>query len=205
MTLEDEAVTVVFDEFTPNVQDGDFSNEASIKSHDTWEQHLRHKNYVITPMIWRKGACVEVHLDETQSVLGCLVSYPDFQSQFNPGECKYQALIDANNTVSQIFFLDALQWLVPVGEILYLDMDVLEDEHYRRQGGNGKLLYTRLNVPPSSEPEEGKLYVTALLKKPRSRTTQALVSVVTLTVNPWDVRLASKYVGDPKLVVPHLH
>lgn len=204
MTLEEEDVKVVIDEITPNLVEEDLSNVIYVKSHETWEAFIREKGFVITPMIWRKGACVLIPLDETQSVLGCLVSYPDFHSQFNPGECKYQALMDAENTVSQLFFLDALKWLVPVGEILYLDMEVIEEEAYRRQGGGGKLLYTRLNVPPSSEPEEGKLYVTAMLKKPRTRTVQASVSAVTFMVNPWDVQLASKYTGDPKLVMPHL-
>jgi len=203
--LEPESVSVVFDEFTPSPDDETWGNDMIIKSHDNWEVHLKELGYVITPMIWRKGACVLVPLSDTESVLGCLVSYPEFDSQFNPGACRYQALLDAQNTVCQVFFLDALKWLVPVGEILYLNMDVLDDPAFRAQGGNGKLLYTRLNVPPMSNPEEGKLYVTCLIKKPRTRMVQASVSAVTFSVNPWDVQPSSLYTGDPKLIMQHLH
>ena len=210
VNLDGEIISVEFNEFTPeNMQDvappeeGAWSNIVTFKPYDAWEEYLNEQGYVITPMIWRKGACVLVPLSDTESVLGCLISYPELMSQFSHHACKYQALIDAENHVTQLFFLDALKWLVPVGEVLYLDMNVLEPV-YRSQGGNEKLLYSRLNVPPMADPEEGKLYVTCMIKKPRTRTTQAAVSAVTFAVNPWDVQMASRYTGDPKLIVQHL-
>jgi hypothetical protein len=196
---------VRFEKYTPSSTGNEPDMEGTAVSYDEWENHVMSNGYVITPMIWRKGACVLVPLSDTNSVLGCLVSHPDSNSQFDAETCTYQAVIDSDNTVSKIFFMDLLKWLVPVGEILYLDMQILLNDAFRRQGNGGKLLYTRLNVPPMSDPEEGKLYVTCLHKKPRTRNEPASVTSLTFAVNPWDVQLASAYTGDPKKILQNLH
>ena len=85
-------------------------------------------------------------------------------------------------------------------------MVVLEDATFRQQGRNGKVLFTRLDIPHVRVPEIGKLYVTCL-HQPRgsNRRSARSASAITLAVNPWDVQLASAYTGDPANVVKNLY
>jgi hypothetical protein len=119
----------------------------------------------------------------------------------------YHALLSADMLTARVFFVDILtDSLLPVGEILYLNMQVLEDAKFREMGRAGKLLYTRLDIPHVRVPEVGKLYVTCL-HQPRgsNRRMSRSASAITLAVNPWDVQLASEYTGDPSNVIKNLY
>lgn len=170
-----------------------------------WEEAIRGKGMIITPLIQRYGAAVRTSTDQDAKI-GCLIP-PENSPHFLDSEgCFYRALISEDLDVVELFFMDVLtSLLIPVGEVLYLNMQVLEDERYRAQGAGGKVLYTRLNVPHVRRPEVGKLYVTCL-HQPRSakgRSTRS-ATAITLAVNPWDVQLASAYAGPPGSVVKHL-
>jgi hypothetical protein len=170
-----------------------------------WEEAIRGKGMVLTPLIQRYGTAVRTSTGE-DATIGCLIP-PEHSPHFLDCEgCFYRALISEDLDVAELFFMDVLtDLLIPVGEILYLNMQVLEDERFRAQGAGGKVLYTRLNVPHIRSPEVGKLYVTCL-HQPRSakgRSTRS-ATAITLAVNPWDVQLASAYAGPPGNVVKHL-
>lgn len=182
-----------------------------------WDDFLRKENMVITPLIKRLGACVSLDApggdveDGTQGaaggkILGCLISYPDHGGLFNPSNCSYQALITKEMDVSEIFFHDVLtKALVPVGEPLYLDMDVIQDDRFTIPTGEGKVLYTRLSVPNTAHPVEGKLYVAAVYQPLNARgRRESFSTCVTFVVNPWDVQLASEYSGPARDIVKHL-
>lgn len=181
-----------------------------IAEYDQWEEKMQQLEYVLTPMIERSGTCLVVDIKgpdgENSPKLGCMVRYPEYDSQFNQITLKYQVLLDQDNTVAQVFFLDALRDLLPIGTIMYLKLDVIEDERFSRQHSNrrGKYLHTRLNVPNVSTPQQGKIYVTGLHERKRGRTQTALVTAVTFPVNPWDVVLKDKFVGDACEVVQRL-
>ena len=165
---------------------------------------------MLTPMIERSGACLLVDMKGPDGVsspkLGCLVKYPEYGSQFNQVTLKYQALVDQDNTVAQVFFTEALRDLLPIGTIMYLKLDVIDDERFSRQHSNrkAKYLHTRLNVPNVSTPEQGKIYVTGLHERKRGRAQTALVTSVTFPVNPWDVVLKDRFAGDACEVVQRL-
>lgn len=177
-----------------------------------WEEAIRARGIVITPLITRAGAAVVMMLEdpvtkETSKRIACLIPHcQDSEDLLEPKTCKYHALYSSDNDVAELPFYDVLSTgLLRIGEILYLDMQVLEEEQFRSQGGNGKVLYTRLGVPHARVTEIGKLYVTCLYK-PRAFRGNASrsMSAITLAVNPWDVQLATAYTGDPKCVVKHL-
>jgi hypothetical protein len=181
---------------------------------DEWEERLVQREYVLTPMVERGGACLLVDVPAaepsqdkgTESKLGCLVQYPELESQFNYQTQHYQALVDKDNTVTQVFFMDALRCLLPVGTLMYLRMEVIDDERFNRPEHSqpGKWLLTRLNVPNTASPVQGKVYVSALYKKKRTRGQQGFVTSVTFAVNPWDVVLKQLFAGDEDSIVKHL-
>lgn len=194
---------------------GDSFDRAVIENLDfmDWESAIRAKGIVLTPLIERAGAAVVIvetnaETNEETKRVGCLVPpYENDGRLFDPSDLTYHALLTSNMTTARVFFLDILsECLLPVGEVLYLNMGVLEDARFRELGRGGKVLYTRLDVPHVRVPEVGKLYVTCL-HQPRgsNRRTARSATAITLAVNPWDVQLASAYSGDPANVVKHLH
>lgn len=185
--------------------------EAVTQDFDDWDEYLRRENMVVTPLITRGGACVMLELggDDSQpnkKTLGCLIKYEEFNSLFNPNTCCYQALVTKEMDVAQIFFLDMfVNSMVPIGEVMYLKINVLPDEGFRAQGAGGRLLYTRLAPPNVREPEEGKLYVTGLYQPLNRRgSVEVSASPITFAVNPWDIQMASEYTGDPSKILKRL-
>ena len=169
-----------------------------------WEESIRRAGIVITPLIRRYGAAVRLQDD---NIIGCLIPPEASEELLDSNGCVYRALFSAELHVETLFFMDVLKTaLIPVGEVMYLDMSVLQEERYRAQGAGGKLLYTRLNVPHVRCPEIGKLYVTCL-HQPKSSRGRSMRSAtcITLAVNPWDVQLASAYTGPQGNIVKHLH
>jgi hypothetical protein len=196
---------------TTRVGQEDHINTAALEYCD-WEERIRADGIVITPLIQRAGAAIVlVEKDPDTGAesrqIGCLVPPPENEGQLlDASDYTYHALLTAELDVAKLFFLDVLkEHLLPIGEVLYLDMDVLQEERFRSQGAGGKVLYTRLNVPNVRVPEPGKLYVTCL-HQPRASHGRSNRSktAITLAVNPWDIQLASAYTGDPTSVVKHL-
>jgi hypothetical protein len=187
-------------------------NRAHSLTFTDWEEKIREMGMVITPLIRRAGAAVVVTTvdPETQvesQAIGCLIPTPESgEDLLDVSDCTYNALMTAEMDVAKLFFLDVLkESLLPVGEVLYLDMKVLEEEKYQALGRQGKLLFVRLNVPHVRNPEQGKLYVTCL-HQPRTSHGRSVrgTTAITLAVNPWDVQLASSYTGNPANVIKHL-
>jgi hypothetical protein len=181
-----------------------------IAEYDEWEERMQQRKYVLTPMIERSGACLVVDITgpdgEKTPKLGCLIKYPEYGTQFNHLTLKYQALVDQDNTVAQVHFMETLRDLLPIGTIMYLKLDVIDDERFSRQHSNrrAKYLLTRLNVPNVCFPEQGKIFVTGLHERKRGRTQTALVTSVTFPVNPWDVVLKEMFDGNEDEIVQRL-
>ncbi len=194
---------------------GDDLDESDLETYNfmDWEEAIRAKGIVITPLIERAGAAVvivETDPDTQQETkhIGCLVPPRENEGRLlDPSGLTYHALLSSDMRTARVFFVDILsESLLPVGEVLYLDMAVLEEARFREMGRGGKVLYTRLDIPHVRVPEIGKLYVTCL-HQPRgsNRRTARSATAITLAVNPWDVQLASAYSGDPANVVKHLY
>lgn len=195
---------------------GDAGDETQLDLLDfmRWEEDIRARGIVITPLLDRAGVAVVVtDTDEETGAerreLGCLVPPQDNDGRLlDESDCTYHALLNSDMRTARIFFLEVLrECLLPVGEILYLDMQVLEDPQFRDQGTGGKLLFTRLDIPHIRCPEVGKLYVTCLHQPRTGRQSSSSrgATAITLAVNPWDVQLASTFTGDPASVVKHLY
>ena len=192
----------------------DFPDLENVETHDfmDWEEAIRARGLVITPLITRAGAAVAIVVEdpvtkENRKTIACLIPHrQDSEDLLDPVTCKYHALCTSDNDVAEMYFYDILSdGLLRIGEIMYLDMQVLEEERFRSQGGDGKLLYTRLSVPHLRATEIGKLYVTCLYQPRASRgKSSRSMSAITLAVNPWDVQLASEYKGSPNSIVKHL-
>jgi hypothetical protein len=89
-----------------------------------WIEHVRSKSYVLTPMLWRAGVCIRISGDDG-SFPGCLIPFPETESQFNHSKCTYKILYSADMSTVDTFFLDTLANVIPAGEIMLLDMKVL--------------------------------------------------------------------------------
>jgi len=207
LQVDSKERTVLFYEYTDrDLEDGSLVS----RTYDNWEEYMAEKGYVLTPLVQRAGACLIINSkggEDGSSVpkLGCLVKNPETNTLFHHPTLHYQALVDQENTVMHVFFLDALHCLVPVGTIMYLRMEVIEDERFTSRPREGKFLITRLNVPNTSEPVEAKIYVTALFKRNRSRDQEAFSMAVTFPVNPWDVIHKDLFPeGNQKDIVKHL-
>jgi hypothetical protein len=172
---------------------------------DKWEDYIQEHKILITPLITRLGAAAMVKGAE-KDVVGCLIPQKDSKSLLDHTTMTYKALINADLEFVNVYFEDILRSrLIAIGEIMYLKMEVLDDQNFREQGAGGKLLYTRLTVPNVRCPEPGKLYVNCL-RKPRGYRNGglSLETMLTLLVNPWDVQLASAYEGSQDNIVKHL-
>lgn len=172
---------------------------------DVWENCIHEDKILLTPLITRLGAAALVD-GPNGKIIGCLIPQPDSKSLFDHEKFTYKALINQAMDVVDVYFENILRTdLLPVGEIMYLKMDVLDDQNFREQGEGGKLLYTRLTVPNIRSPEAGKLYVNCLYNQRGYRAGGAAAeTLLTLAVNPWDVQLASSYTGDDGQIVKFL-
>jgi hypothetical protein len=196
-----------------------YNNDQTLKhcetaDYDEWDGYMRDNKMVVTPLITRGGACVQVVMEDvdedgttsTRKVLGCLIPYPDTNRLLNPEQCTYQALISQALDTVEVFFMDVLKdYLIRVGEEMLLDPNVLDNEAFSAQGAGGKLLYTRLFIPNVTKPVAGKLYVMAL-HQPTNRRGRSGVGMTCMVfaVNPWDLQLLSEYTGEAKLILKHL-
>ena len=179
--------------------DDDVPCEGNAVQFSEWFDFIRARSYVLTPMIWRGGACVRIST-ENGAVPGCIIPFEGSQNQFNHEKCQYKVLVDSDLSTVDVFFLDVLSSLVPVGEPMHLKMDVLPRPHTQA----GKWIMCRLAVPNMPFPQPGKLYVQCVHKPRRVGNETAGADVMLFCVNPWDLRLASQFEGNPKEIVEKL-
>lgn len=155
-----------------------------------WEEYMCKQGYVMVPLIERGGACILVNIgteEEPQEAIGCLIKYPETGAQFDHHTGNYQALVSAEQLVVQVYFKHVIPSLIPIGTVLYLNMEVIQDHRFSRAARTGKYLFTRLNVPIVDTPVQGKLYVTASYRRNGPRSRALATACVTFEVNPWDV------------------
>lgn len=180
---------------------------AQTKTFFDWEEHLNAEGYVLSPLIDRGGACVMVDIgtaDKPNEVVGCMLQDPQTGTQFSQDDGTYQVLVKSDNSAAQIFFKDALRSLLAVGTVMYLRMEVIQDARFKITSQANKWLYTRLNVPNVAEPVQGKIYVTAVCRKNRTRLQNASVTGVTFAVNPWDLVPKHLFKGGLDNIAKHL-
>lgn len=168
----------------------DATGVVTVADFDDWEVMIRVKGYVIIPLIERGGACIMVNVgseEEPEEVVGCLIKFPDLDSQFDHNTGNYQALVDSDNSIVHVFFKHAIRSVIPIGTVMYLNIEVIQDQRFSRAARNGKYLLTRLNVPNIDVPVQGKVYVTAAYRTNGPRSRALASSSVTFEVNPWDL------------------
>lgn len=196
--IDPDSKRVIFEDVT--------NDSAHTESFFSWEPYMESQGYVLTPLIRRGGACVLVNIgtaEAPQNVLGCLVSYPDIQHLFNHATHSYQALVQADNMLTQMSAAETLEAMVKIGTPLYLNAEVIPDADRDKPSRKGKFLKTRLNVP-NLESVEGKLYVSGVYHKKRTATQQKTIQAVTFAVNPWDVMTEDQYKGPPENLLEEL-
>ena len=158
--------------------------QAGEETHGTWRfldwcTSLAASGYILTPMIFRSGACVWVKQNDAETI-ACLIC-GNAGSNFSPDTCTYTALVLATE-VLDVFFKTVLDDLIKVGTSLFLGGETVGL-------ADSVLLQVRLNVPNVKQPEQGKVYVT-YIEKPiiADRDTFSVMSK-TVAVDPWDLRL----------------
>jgi hypothetical protein len=196
--VEPDSEAVVFEENSSHtIHQEDFFS---------WEEHMRTKGYVLTPLIRRAGACVLVNIgtkEDPEEVLGCLISGQGGGPLFDNTTHMYHALVREDNMQTAISSADTLESMVRVGTAMYLNAEVIPDEKQSNPARRGKFLKVRLNVP-NNNPAEGKLYVSGVYHKRRTRTMLESSTAVTFAVNPWDVVLEEHFTGPPESIIAEL-
>lgn len=203
-----ETEKVIFTEQTSDQsEEQDGSGQITHADFTNWEEHMMKMGYVMLPLIERGGACIMVNVGtetEPQETIGSLLKYPEIGSQFDHNTGNYQALVDSDNNVVQVFFKHVVQSVIPVGTILYLKMEVIQDHRFSRAARAGKFLFTRLNVPNIDTPVQGKVYVTASYRRNGPRSRALATACVTFEVNPWDLIPEHLFKDPPSTVVQML-
>ncbi len=187
---------------------------------DRWERDVRERGIILTPVIWRAGACVLIQLTPTTKAVGVLIRPEGCGTQLHTSSCSYVALVqrppdeDQSQHASQppsqpllqptvhLPLVKAISSLIPVGELLYLNHACMDKPEYKKVG---KLLKVRLNVPNTLEPEPGRVYVTChFSERAFGRSDVSSLPCVTMTVDPWDLTLPSEYKGPASSVLDFL-
>jgi len=165
---------------------------------EDWHDELRRRDLLITPMIWRLGACVEVPHSSGERAVGCIVPKPDSDESPVPmfcphDDCSYYVLSREGVPAKKTHFHKALRRLIPVGTEVYvrlkapavaaMGLQTLRTERSR------EFLSGRLNVPTVVAPEQGKVYVTCMQRPILARSDASDMACVTLVLDPWDIAL----------------
>ena len=175
--------------------------EASSLDFEEWPEALRKRDLLITPMIWRGGACVENKVAGGGREIACIVPDPAGTeagptNNFSASDCSYWILHREDAPPRKLHFYKILKRLIPVGTEVYvklkspavqaLGLQVPRTERSR------EFLSGRLNVPTVESPVAGKIYVTCMQKPILARSDASDVSCVTLVLDPWDAVLDVK-------------
>lgn len=173
--------------------------EAAAFEFDEWQEELRKRSVLVTPMIWRQGACVENKTAAGGREIACIVPPPPQEDQpaplsnFSPSDCMYSILFHQGVPSRKLHFLKALKRLIPVGTEVFVLLKSPAVEalalQISRTDRSREYLAGRLNVPTVEAPEPGKIYVTCMQKPILARSDASDVSCVTLVLDPWDAVL----------------
>lgn len=170
--------------------------------YEEWHARLRGLDLIVTPMIWRQGACVENRLASGGRELACIVPPPpEVQAEvvgaaptnFSPGRFSYYILAREGVPARELHFYKVLKRLVEVGREVYVKLRAERVEQMNLQLARidraKDYLCGRLNVPTVEQPEPGKVFVTCLQRPVFARSDASDIACVTLVLNPWEVAL----------------
>jgi hypothetical protein len=169
--------------------------------YDEWHEQLRRHDLIITPMIWRQGACVENRLSSGGRELACVVPPPKEEqatsvgnpTNFLASDCSYYILAREGTPARKLHFYKVLRRLVEVGRELFVRLQSPGVQKLNlplaRIDRSKEFLCGRLNVPTMEHPEPGKVFVTCLQKPVFARTDASDIACVTLALDPWDIAL----------------
>ena len=177
----------------------DQETEAFSMDFDEWQDGLRRRGLLVTPMIWRQGACVENKTASGRRELACIVPPPTTEgglppeTNFSPSDCSYSILSRQGVPARKLHFFKALNRLVPVGTEVFVLLRAPGVQalglQLTRTDRNREFLSGRLNVPTVKTPEPGKIYVTCMQKPILARSDASDVSCTTLVLDPWEAVL----------------
>lgn len=170
--------------------------------YEEWHEKLRSLDLIVTPMIWRQGACVENRLASGGRELACVVPPPSevqaqvanaVPSNFSPGRSSYYILAREGVPPRELHFYKVLKRLVEVGREVFVKLRAPRVEklglHLARTDRSKDYLCGRLNVPTVERPEPGKVFVTCLQRPAFARSDTGDIASVTLVLDPWEVAL----------------
>lgn len=170
--------------------------------YEEWHAKLRGLDLIVTPMIWRQGACVENRLASGGRELACVVPPPPeatarvanvAPSNFSPGSFSYYVLAREGVPPRELHFYKVLKRLVEVGREVFVKLKAPRVEklglHLARIDRTKEYLCGRLNAPTVEHPEPGKVFVTCLQRPAFARSDASEIACVTLVLNPWEVAL----------------
>jgi len=181
------------------VEGGDMTGFAF--DYEEWHEQLRRNDLIVTPMIWRHGACVENRLSNGGRELACVVPPPQEEAanslgpptNFVPGDCSYFILARQGVPPRKLHFYKVLRRLIEVGREVFVRLTAPGvkrlDLQLARTDRSKEFLSGRLNVPTVEHPEPGKVFVTCLQKPVFARTDASDIACVTLVLDPWDIAL----------------
>jgi len=171
-------------------------------SYEEWHKGLRHNGLIVTPMIWRQGACVENRLSSGGRELAVIVPPPQEEqaltgaalpSNFSPDDCSYWILAREGVPPRKLHFHKVMRRLVEVGREVFVRLGspvvMALGLQLMRSDRSKEFLHGRLNVPTVEHPEPGKIFVTCLQRPLFARSDASDIVCVTLELNPWDVAL----------------
>jgi len=171
-------------------------------TYEEWHDGLRRNDLIVTPMIWRQGACVETRLASGGRELACVVPPPPEEqaqsvgaapSNFSPVDCSYWILAREGVPPRKLHFHKVLRRLVEVGREVFVRLNSPGVQamglQLMRCDRSKEFLCGRLNVPTVERPEPGKVFVTCLQRPVFARSDASDIACLTLELNPWDVAL----------------
>lgn len=176
---------------------------------EAWHDALREQDLLITPMIWRAGACVENRVADGSREIACVVPDPASTDpapcNFSHADCSYWILYREGVAPRKLHFYKVLKRLIDVGTEVYVKLKSPAVQalalQVPRTERSREYLSGRLNVPTVENPVPGKIYVTCMQKPILARSDASDMACVTLVLDPWDVALDLK---ENEPVVRHL-
>ena len=163
------------------------------------------QGFIVTPMIWRAGACVAIPREDGSHEIGLLIPHGN-GCNFNQENLSYK-ILTGQGTTRSISFMEVFSHLIPAGTEVYLDTKSRTVQALGLEFNQGDLpkhhLHCRLNVPPTADPDPLKVHIVCLCKPLLANSGTTAVGSERFQVDPWDLRLASDPV-DPHQVISHL-
>lgn len=158
-------------------------------SFSEWTEHFQQSDFVMIPLITRTGACV-LHLGR----LGLLVPLEGQHNNYSYDDRyggSYQYIHDAGKIPVNITVMEAMDKLVSVGSIMYVNLNTDALQHLKekvpRLQRNLEWLEVRLNTPNVACPECDKVYITYMVRPTKANMDVCALSSVTIAVDVWDI------------------